>query len=98
MDRLLDIRDVTREDLRTALTIPRKFAVIGDSALSRPPASGLDAAPLTVPPGVNGWDRGFADVGIRLAFTAPDEDVLGRLKAIADTLCIAPQTEARVNP
>jgi len=91
LDRLLNMANLTREDIRTALTIPRKFGVIGDSALSRPTASAeASAVPLTIPAGVNGWDRGFADVGIRLAFSAPNEDVLARLRATAETLCVSP--------
>jgi hypothetical protein len=82
---------VIREDLRAELTnYQSKFAVVGESALSRPVPLEQRATPLRIPAATNGWDRGFADVGVRLAFTAPEEKLSERVKALAETLCIVP--------
>ena len=72
------------------MTNPSKFAVIGDSALSHPEAPDKSGVPQGIPVGSNGWDRGFADVGVRLAFTAPEENLAVRLKTLAETLCMPP--------
>jgi hypothetical protein len=90
LDRLLDRQAISREDLRAELTNPRKFAVIGDSALGRPIPPEQRTLPQPIPAGVSGWDRGFSDVGVRLAFTAPEENLSDKLKALAETLCLTP--------
>jgi len=89
LDQLLERGAPTRDDLRSELTNPRKFAVMGDSALSRP-APDQRAVPQPIPAGISGWDRGFSDVGVRLAFTAPDEDLPEKLRALAEGLCLTP--------
>ena len=54
----------------------RNLGVIGGSALS-PPQVKVD---VPYPVDLSGAEEGFADVGLRLAFTAPTESLKGRLQ------------------
>ena len=88
LDRLLQKHPLSTDEIRRELAEPYKFGVVGDTALSTPSRSGTLDQGLRIPSGTTGWVQGFSDIGLRLAFTAPDENLPEKLKALVRSLCM----------